>query len=153
MTSSQKSQLPVAIDRPVSHDGAKVAELTGLDRKKVGARGYKLPDKEEQDIVFTIRTGYIRCLKAGNNSPDLKQILDVTARRRTYENLRDAIAKGNAYGTLLIPVLDKEKSPYWPMIVAVLKDPAGYGFTGLPGLRDGVHLEPTGKDAPDLPPV
>jgi hypothetical protein len=147
------ANLPKVLDRPVSHDGEIVASLTGLDRKKVGGRGYRLPDAEETDLVHLVRTGFFRCIKAGNNTPDLQHIIDSVHKGKAKMQLRDAIAKGNAYGTLLVPVLDKEKSPYWAMIIALLRTPEQFGFADLPVLRPDVDIVPTGKDTPDLPAV
>jgi ribosomal protein S26 len=146
------TNLPRVIDAPISHDLDKVAAITDFDRSKVGGKkGYRLPDGEEQDLVNVIRTGYVRCIRAGNHTPTIETIIGSSKRSMVKDAVRDAVGKGNGYGRLLVPVLDGSKSPYWALLDDLLRHPAQHGFDDIPGLRADVELVPTGKDLAEVP--
>lgn len=147
-------KLPVVLTNPISHDRGVVAELSGFPEFKIGKRnGFKLPDEDEEGLVQLVKTGYFRCLKAGNQTPTTEHIVATHPKGHAREVIGDTIGKGNSYDKLLVPVLDGRQSPYWNTIVELLKRPGDFGFPGLPSLREDVKIEPTGKKAPELPAV
>jgi dTDP-4-dehydrorhamnose 3,5-epimerase-like enzyme len=146
-----KQQLPVQIEKAISHDPALVGKQMGLTAEQMKAKGAtNFDDKVEESYFNSIKTGYIRCVNAGNANPTAEHIVGA-GQGKIKSPLAEFVKKGNFYRKLSMCILDNKDSLVWKVAVAIAMDPAKYGFDTQVALAANVEFIPTGKKSTELP--